>query len=69
MWWRELQAQKDLWPPLPGPDESLIVDPAAIICRWGCAGCSAAARSSSAHARRFVTALTSRARSRSAATA
>ena len=32
MWWRELQTQKDLWSPLPGPDESLIVDPAAIIC-------------------------------------
>jgi bifunctional UDP-N-acetylglucosamine pyrophosphorylase/glucosamine-1-phosphate N-acetyltransferase len=32
MWWRELQAQKDLWPALPDLDESLIVDPAAIIC-------------------------------------
>jgi NDP-sugar pyrophosphorylase family protein len=31
MWWRELQAQKDLWPALSDPDESLIVDPTAII--------------------------------------
>ena len=31
MWWRELQAQNDLWSPLPGPDKSLIVDPTAII--------------------------------------
>ena len=32
MWWRELEAQKGLWPVLPGPDEALIVDPSAILC-------------------------------------
>ena len=32
MWWRELQEQKDLWPALPDPDKSLIVDPTALIC-------------------------------------
>jgi bifunctional UDP-N-acetylglucosamine pyrophosphorylase/glucosamine-1-phosphate N-acetyltransferase len=31
MWWRELQAQKDLWPTFCGPDESLSVDPSAVI--------------------------------------
>ena len=31
MWWRELQAQGDLWPALSDPAESLIVDPTAII--------------------------------------
>jgi bifunctional UDP-N-acetylglucosamine pyrophosphorylase/glucosamine-1-phosphate N-acetyltransferase len=31
MWWRELQAQRDLWPAISGPDECLIVDPTAII--------------------------------------
>ncbi len=32
MWWRELQEQQDLWPALPDPDKSLIVDPTALIC-------------------------------------
>jgi NDP-sugar pyrophosphorylase family protein len=31
MWWRELQAQKDLWPTFCEPDESLSVDPSAVI--------------------------------------
>jgi NDP-sugar pyrophosphorylase family protein len=31
MWWRELQAQKDLWPAFPDTDASLTVDPTAII--------------------------------------
>ena len=31
MWWRELQAQKDVCPALSDPDESLIVDPTANI--------------------------------------
>ena len=32
MWWRELQEQKDLWPALPDPDKSLMVDATALIC-------------------------------------
>jgi NDP-sugar pyrophosphorylase family protein len=31
MWWRELQAQKNLWPAFSDTDASLAVDPTAII--------------------------------------
>jgi NDP-sugar pyrophosphorylase family protein len=31
MWWRELQAQKNLWSAFSEPDESLRVDPTAVI--------------------------------------
>jgi bifunctional UDP-N-acetylglucosamine pyrophosphorylase/glucosamine-1-phosphate N-acetyltransferase len=31
MWWRDLQAQRDLWPQSAGPGHPLVVDPTAII--------------------------------------